>query len=218
MAERPQEVSRRDWRALKPEERRLLQRRLLLSSGEALDHQRVYQGLTQVELRAATLMTDADGRAGRIVYEARHVLRRRGRCPLGADLTEPRAAALLQLSRGFAMLIRVCGGGSTLLGRLVEEGALLDRGAAGGPEGPTPLDDLRDWWLACKAAGVDSGAVADAIGHGLTLRDIDRARNRRKGWAKGTLLAGLDVAVAVFRLDSPSAPGEAPIETAQFGT
>lgn len=217
-ATRPESMARKDWRSLSPDERRLLQRRLLLSTGEALDHQRVYQGLTEVELKSATLMTDAEGKAGRVVYEARQVLRRRGRCPLGEDLTEPRAAALLKLSRGFAMLIRVCGGGSTLLGRLVEEGGLLDRGGEAGPEGPTPLDDLRDWWLACRPAGVDSAAVGDAIAHGWPLREIEKAKGRRNGWAKGQLLAGLDVAVSVFDLDAKSAVAKSAIETAKFGT
>lgn len=218
MTKRPAGLTRREWRALTAEERRALQRRLLLETGEPLDHQRAYHGLSEVELRAAKLLTDAEGRPVRVIYEARQVLRRRGRCPLGADLTEARAAALLRLARGFEMLIRVCGGGGTLLGRLVEEGGLLDRRGAAGPDGATPLDDLRDWWLACGAARVDSDAVANAIAHGWSLRAIEQAKNRRNGWARQQLLAGLDLAVTLFELECSAAVDRSTIETAQVGT
>ena len=50
-----------------------------------------------------------------------------------------------------------------------------------------------EWVYSCKAAGLDAGAAIDVIYHGVSLNAVDAAKRKRKGWARGNLLAALNL-------------------------
>ncbi len=54
-------------------------------------------------------------------------------------------------------------------------------------------DRYTAWVRACRDEGVSHAAVLDVLLFGQSCRATDRARRKRKGWAKANLMAGLDL-------------------------
>lgn len=135
-----------------------------------------------------------DLKTGRMV-EIGVAMRRRSEAALWDWLAKQpdyeRAAA--RIVAAFTVLDRGLGLQESALARAM-------RGDPGGPGGPDYLrrlngllGDYFDWGRECTRRGVSHAAVMDVLGHGKTLRAVERDRRKRNGWAREQLALGLEL-------------------------